>query len=200
MWLLKGSLTFTLPSSDPQLTLNWPSPDILPTWVWQSSVGDIDANLFNFDAAARWFVRFRWRFVDRPMEYLEENFWTSRRKIGTLKRLKIDAGLEHLEEISFINLIFIFLRTPVKTRNSYWKLKNRYIKRFLNSFLLEFSFPNEFHSVSIKDTAKPQNQINFRTGDYGHPRRTHGQSIGWGGDYKSALLEYQEKELESGLA
>ena len=105
--------------------------------------------------------------------------------------------LKYLKAFIFI---FLCLRTPVKTRNSYWKLKNRYIKRFLNSFLLEFSFPNEFHSVSIKDTAKPQNQINFRTGDYGHPRRTHGQSIGWGGDYKSALLEYQEKELESGLA
>ena len=38
------------------------------------------------------------------MEYLKENLWTFRRKIGTFKRLKIDAGLEHLEEISLINL------------------------------------------------------------------------------------------------
>ena len=42
--------------------------------------------------------------LEEILEYLKENLWTFRRKIGTFKRLKIDAGLEHLEEISLINL------------------------------------------------------------------------------------------------
>ena len=42
--------------------------------------------------------------LEEILEYLEENLWTFRRKIGTFRCLKIDAGLEHLEEISSINL------------------------------------------------------------------------------------------------
>ena len=45
--------------------------------------------------------------LEEILEYLKENLWTFRRKIGTFKRLKIDAGLEHLEEISLINLKII---------------------------------------------------------------------------------------------
>ena len=53
--------------------------------------------------------------IEEILEYLKENLWTFRRKIGTFKRLKIDAGLEHLEEISLINLLSMLttrLRSP----------------------------------------------------------------------------------------
>ena len=45
--------------------------------------------------------------LEEILEYSEENLWTFRRKIGTFRCLKIDAGLEHLEEISLINLYYI---------------------------------------------------------------------------------------------
>ena len=47
--------------------------------------------------------------LEEILEYSEKNLWTFRRKIGTFRCLKIDAGLEHLEEISLINLLDIDL-------------------------------------------------------------------------------------------
>ena len=46
--------------------------------------------------------------LEEILEYSEENLWTFRRKIGTFRCLKIDAGLEHLEEISLINHELMF--------------------------------------------------------------------------------------------
>ena len=37
-------------------------------------------------------------------EYLDENLWTYRRKIGTFRREKLDAESEYLAEISLFNL------------------------------------------------------------------------------------------------
>ena len=58
---------------------------------------DLDATLENFEEV---------------LEYLKENLWTFRRKIGTFKRLKIDAGLEHLEEKWLINQDEILFSLP----------------------------------------------------------------------------------------
>ena len=54
--------------------------------------------------------------IEEILEYLKENLWTFRRKIGTFKRLKIDAGLEHIEEKSLINQFNICICIPRRRR------------------------------------------------------------------------------------
>lgn len=99
--------------------------------------------------------------------------------------------LKYLKAFIFI---FLCLRTPVKTRNSYWKLTNRYIKRLLNSFLLEFSFPNEF--CFYKGHGKTKLILGLEIMVISEEPLVNLKDEE---ETKSAFLEYQEKELESGL-
>ena len=48
------------------------------------------------------------------LEYVEENLWTYRRKIGTFRREKLDAESEYLAEISLFNLLLLSLGSTSK--------------------------------------------------------------------------------------